>query len=135
MTCERVDFRHLCGMVECTRIGRAAMARGKRKRQHQDLFGVTADKIVYGSRIAFYDRLNQPVEGNRFDGRLETAAEQFYKKHGRKGLQIGVFFRMIYFAYFDDISSQRTIAWRCKNKCSYVVARESAGETLTMRAA
>jgi transposase len=94
------------------------MALGKRRRQQQDTFWVAADKLGSGPRNAFYDRLNQLLDGIDFDRKLEKAAEPFYEKTGRKGLPPGVYFRMIFIGYFEDISSQRGIAWRCEDSRS-----------------
>ena len=94
------------------------MALGKRKRQQQDTFWVAADKLGCGPRNAFYDRLNQLLDEIDFDGKLEKAVEPFYEKTGRKGLPPGVYFRMIFIGYFEDISSQRGIAWRCDDSRS-----------------
>jgi transposase len=94
------------------------MALGKRKRQQQDTFWVAADKLGSGPRNAFYDRLNQLLDEIDFDGKLEQAVEPFYEKTGRKGLPPGVYFRMIFIGYFEDISSQRGIAWRCDDSRS-----------------
>lgn len=94
------------------------MALGKRKRQHQDTFWVAADKLGSGPRNAFYDRLNRLLIEIDFDGKLEQAAEPYYQKTGRKGLAPGVYFRMIFIGYFEDISSQRGIAWRCEDSRS-----------------
>ena len=94
------------------------MALGKRKRQQQDTFWVAADKLGSGPRNAFYDRLNQLLDEVDFDRKLEQAAEPFYEKTGRKGLPPGVYFRMIFIGYFEDISSQRGIAWRCEDSRS-----------------
>jgi transposase len=94
------------------------MALGKRKRQHQDTFWVAADKLGGGPRNAFYDRLNRLLDEIDFDGQLEKAAEPYYESTGRKGLPPGVYFRMIFIGYFEDISSQRGIAWRCEDSRS-----------------
>ena len=94
------------------------MALGRRKRQHQDTFWVAADKLGSGPRNAFYDRLNRLLIEIDFDGKLEQAAEPYYRKTGRKGLAPGVYFRMIFIGYFEDISSQRGIAWRCEDSRS-----------------
>lgn len=94
------------------------MALGKRKRQHQDTFWVAAEKLGSGPRNAFYDRLNQLLDEIDFDGKLEKAAEPYYQTTGRKGLPPGVYFRMIFIGYFEDISSQRGIAWRCEDSRS-----------------
>ena len=94
------------------------MALGKRTRQQQDTFWVAADKLGNGPRNAFYDRLNQLLNEIDFDGKLEKAVEPFYQTTGRKGLAPGVYFRMIFIGYFEDISSQRGIAWRCDDSRS-----------------
>jgi len=94
------------------------MALGKRKRQHQDTFWVAADKLGGGPRNAFYDRLNRLLDEIDFDSKLEKAAEPYYESTGRKGLPPGVYFRMIFIGYFEDISSQRGIAWRCEDSRS-----------------
>ena len=89
------------------------MALGRRRSERQGEFWVAADKLDNGPRNAFYDRLNELLAEIDFDRRLETAAEPYYEKTGRKGLPPGVYFRMIFIGYFEDISSQRGIAWRC----------------------
>ncbi|MBB3208267.1 transposase [Rhodopirellula rubra] len=94
------------------------MALGKRRRERQDTFWVTADKLSNGPRNVFYDRLNQLLAEIDFDGKLELAVEPFYQKMGRKCLPPGIYFRMIFIGYFEDISSQRGIAWRCDDSRS-----------------
>ncbi|TWU67197.1 hypothetical protein V7x_27700 [Crateriforma conspicua] len=79
---------------------------------------MAADKLGSGPRNAFYDRLNQLLDEIDFDRTLENAPEPFYEKTGRKGLPPGVYFRMIFVGYFEDISSQRGIAWRCEDSRS-----------------
>jgi hypothetical protein len=71
-----------------------------------------------GPRNAFYDRLNQLLGEIDFDHQLEAAAEPYYQPTGRQGLPPGVYFRMIFIGYFEDISSQRGIAWRCEDSRS-----------------
>jgi hypothetical protein len=66
----------------------------------------------------FYDRLNELLDEFEFDKKLEQVAEPYYQKTGRQGLPIGVYFRMIFIGYFEDISSQRGIAWRCQDSRS-----------------
>lgn len=94
------------------------MTLGRRRREQQDTFWVAADRLGNGPRNAFYDRLNQLLAEIEFDRKLEEAAEPFYEKTGRKSLPPGVYFRMIFIGYFEDISSQRGIAWRCEDSRS-----------------
>ena len=94
------------------------MGLGKRKRESQGSFWVATEKLCNGPRNAFYERLNQVLNEIHFDEKLEEAVEPFYEKTGRKGLAPGVYFRMIFIGYFEDISSQRGIAWRCADSRS-----------------
>ena len=94
------------------------MGLGRRQSEQQGTFWVATDKLGSGPRNAFYDRLNQLLAEIDFDRKLEEAAKPFYKKTGRKGLAAGVYFRMIFIGYFEDISSQRGIAWRCEDSRS-----------------
>lgn len=94
------------------------MALGRRRREQQDTFWVATDQLGSGPRNAFYDRLNQLLAEIEFDRKLEEAAEPYYEKIGRRSLPPGVYFRMIFIGYFEDISSQRGIAWRCEDSRS-----------------
>lgn len=94
------------------------MALGKRCSEQQSEFWVPVDKLGSGPRNVFYDRLNQLLAEMGFDRILEEAVEPYYASTGRKGLPPGVYFRMIFIGYFEDISSQRGIAWRCDDSKS-----------------
>jgi len=94
------------------------MALGRRRCERQMEFWVPAEKLGNGPRNVFYDRLNQLLAETDFDRQLEEAVEPYYEKTGRKGLPPGVYFRMIFIGYFEDISSQRGIAWRCDDSRS-----------------
>ena len=86
------------------------MGLGRRRRERQQSFWVAAEKLGSGPRNAFYDRLNRVLEEIDFDRKLEAAAEPYYETTGRKGLPPGIYFRMIFIGYFEDISSQQLIA-------------------------
>lgn len=94
------------------------MSLGKRRIEQQGSLWVAADKLGSGPRNAFYDRLNELLGEVEFDRKLEEAAEPYYKSTGRKSLPPGVYFRMLFIGYFEDISSQRGIAWRCEDSRS-----------------
>ena len=94
------------------------MALGRRREERQGEFWVATEKLGGGPRNAFYDRLNQVLGEIEFDRQLEEAAAPYYATTGRKGLPPGVYFRMIFIGYFEDISSQRGIAWRCEDSRS-----------------
>ena len=80
------------------------MTLGRRRREQQDTFWVATDRLGSGPRNAFYDRLNDLLAEIEFDRQLEEAAEPFYERTGRKSLPPGVYFRMIFIGYFEDIS-------------------------------
>ena len=94
------------------------MTLGRRRSERQDSFWVATDKLGTGPRNAFYDRLNELLAEVDFDRKLEEAAAPYYQTTGRKGLPPGVYFRMLFVGYFDDIASQRGIAWRCEDSRS-----------------
>ncbi len=94
------------------------MGLGRWRSERQDTFWVASEKLGSGPRNAFYDRLNQLLAEIGFDRKLKAAAEPYYQTTGRKGLSPGVYFRMIFIGYFEDISSQRGIAWRCEDSRS-----------------
>ncbi|UUO04526.1 transposase [Blastopirellula sp. J2-11] len=94
------------------------MALGRRREERQQAFWVSADAVGSGPRNVFYDRLNRLLAEIEFDRQLEAAAEPYYDTTGRKSLPPGVYFRMIFIGYFEDISSQRGIAWRCEDSRS-----------------
>jgi transposase len=94
------------------------MTLGRRRVERQDTFWVETQKLGSGPRNVFYDRLNAILAEIEFDRQLEEAADPFYQQTGRKGLPPGVYFRMIFIGYFEDISSQRGIAWRCDDSRS-----------------
>lgn len=94
------------------------MTLGRRRSEQQGEFWVATDQLGAGPRNAFYDRLNQVLAEIDFDRKLEAAVAPYYAPTGRRGLAPGVYFRMIFIGYFEDISSQRGIAWRCEDSRS-----------------
>jgi transposase len=61
----------------------------------------------------FYQRLNQVLAANSFDGFVEAACRRFYAaKLGRPSLPPGRYFRLMLVGYFEGLSSERGMAWR-----------------------
>src|ERR1700757_273902 len=61
----------------------------------------------------FYKRLNELLEGGRFDEFLEGLCVGFYHARlGRPSLRPGIYFRALLVGYFEGIDSERGIAWR-----------------------
>jgi len=94
------------------------MALGKRKREEQDLWVATAD-LPKSPGHPFYRQLNGLLAEVKFDEYVERLCEPHYAKHmGRPGIPPGVYFRMLFVGYFEGLSSQRAIAWRCSDSRS-----------------
>jgi hypothetical protein len=61
----------------------------------------------------FYTRLNDLLEGARFDEFVEGLCARFYHARlGRPSLHPGVYFRALLVGYFQGIDGERGIAWR-----------------------
>lgn len=94
------------------------MALGKRKDEHQEAW-ISSTDLPQSPGHPFYTRLNQLLADANFDKWIEELCRPYYaKKMGRPSLPPGVYFRMILIGYFEGISSQRGIAWRCSDSRS-----------------
>jgi transposase len=94
------------------------MALGKRKREQQSAWIATTD-LPKSPGHPFYKKLNALLAEAGFDEWLETLCVPYYAaKMGRDSIPPGVYFRMILVGYFEGISSQRGIAWRCSDSRS-----------------
>jgi transposase len=92
-----------------------AMAMGKRKRRQESLFVATAD-LARSPGHPFYRKLNELLAEAEFDRWIEGRCEPYYEaadKPGRESIPPGTYFRMLLVGYFEEIESQRGIAWRC----------------------
>lgn len=89
------------------------MAMGKRKREAQRRFWVSAEQLPQTPGHPFYERLNKILDGFGFDRRVEELCSRFYAdKMGRPSLPPAMYFRMLLIGYFEGIDSERGIAWR-----------------------
>jgi len=89
------------------------MALGKRKSETQAAWVATTE-LPRSPGHPFYQRLNRLLAENGFDAWLEKLCAPYYHAtQGRPSIPPGVYFRMILIGYFEGISSQRGIAWRC----------------------
>jgi transposase len=94
------------------------MALGKRKHEQQSAWVATTE-LPKSPGHPFYKKLNQLLAEAGFDAWLETLCAPYYAaKMGRESIPPGVYFRMILVGYFEGISSQRGIAWRCHDSRS-----------------
>ena len=94
------------------------MALGKRKREQQGLWIATTE-LPKSPGHPFYKKLNELLAEADFDKWVEKLCAPYYaEKLGRPSIPPGVYFRMILIGYFEGISSQRGIAWRCSDSRS-----------------
>lgn len=90
------------------------MAMGRRKREVQDELWIVAHELPESPGHPFYERLNQVLEAEGFDKYVEELCSSVYAEiRGRPSIPPGVYFRMLMIGYFERITSERGIAWRC----------------------
>lgn len=101
---------------------------GKRKPKQADLW-ISTQEIPKAASHPFYAKVNEILERNKVDKRLEHLCARFYKPvMGRPSMAPGVYFRMLLLGYFEGIDSERGIAWRVADSLSL---REFLGLSLT----
>jgi transposase len=95
------------------------MALGKRETERQaDLF-LLAAQLPRSPGHVFYRKLNRLLADAGFDPFVEKLCEPYYADgRGRPGIPPGTYFRMLLVGYFEGLSSQRGIAWRCSDSLS-----------------
>lgn len=97
------------------------MAMGRRGRERQQTLFVSSDGLRKSGGHPFYQRLNRLLAAADFDRWIETECENHYEqdeKRGQPSIPPGVYFRMLLVGYFEEIDSQRGIAWRCGDSLS-----------------
>jgi transposase len=105
------------------------MAMGRRNVEHQQELWIATSEVVRAARHVFYGRLNELLAEAGFDAFVEELCQPYYADgEGRPGIPPGVYFRMLFIGYFEEIGSQRGIAWRCGDSFSL---REFLGYGLT----
>jgi transposase len=94
------------------------MAMGRRRPKQQPMF-MAATEIVKPASHPFYTKVNEILDQNKVDRRLEYLCKRFYAPTmGRPGLAPGTYFRMLLLGYFEGIDSERGIAWRVADSLS-----------------
>ncbi len=93
------------------------MALGKRKIEQQAAW-IATNELPKSPGHPFYKKLNVLLAEAGFDSWLENLCAPYYAETGRDSIPPGVYFRMILVGYFEGISSQRGIAWRCSDSRS-----------------
>jgi transposase len=107
------------------------MAMGRKDRERQDTMWIAASDIARSEGHVFYRALNRLFLKHGFDSFVEGMVEKagiFSNGVGRPSVAPGVYFRMSMIGYFEGLSSERGIAWRCADSMSL---RDFLGYELT----
>jgi transposase len=108
------------------------MALGHRRQEQQEEMWIATAELPRSEGHVFYRRLNKLLAEGGFNGFVEKLCQPYYHNWlGRPGIPPGVYFRMLMVGYFEGLSSQRGIAWRCQDSLSL---REFLGVKLTENA-
>jgi transposase len=93
------------------------MSMGTRQhRQRQEDLWITHNELAQGPAHPFYRRLNELLDGEKFDEFVEKECAAFYAaNNGRPSLTPGTYFRLLLLGYFEGIDSERGIAWRASD--------------------
>jgi transposase len=87
------------------------MAMGKGGEQAGALW-VYAPDLPRSPGHPFYGRLNEVLKAAGFDRFVEKKCARFYSAIGRPSLQPGRYFRLFLLGYFEELDSERGMAWR-----------------------
>ena len=91
----------------------------KRREPEQGGMWVATHDLPRSPGHVFYEKLNEVLERGGFDRFVEELCAPYYADgEGRPSIQPGVYFRMLFVGYFEGLSSQRGIAWRCADSLS-----------------
>ena len=94
------------------------MGMGRRQQDRQQEFWIASAALASVPKHIFYEKLNGLLDEAGFDEFVEQLCEPFYSKYGRDSIPPGRYFRMLLVGYFEEIDSQRGIAWRCSDSLS-----------------
>jgi transposase len=93
------------------------MGTRRQREKQEDLWVATAD-VVRTPGHAFYEQLNEVLDENKFDLRVEHLCGRYYTELGRPSMGPGTYFRMLLIGYFEGLDSERAIAWRAADSLS-----------------
>jgi hypothetical protein len=95
------------------------MSMGHKPSERQaDLWIATTDLPESPGHV-FYEKLNTLLAEADFGRYVEELCQEYYADDvGRASIPPGVYFRMLFVGYFEELDSQRGIAWRCSDSFS-----------------
>ena len=102
------------------------MALGE-KQTPQPEFWIPTQSLAKAPGHPFYHWLNALLAEQKFDAWINEQCRKFYSEEGRPSIPPGVYFRMLLIGYFENLDSERGIAWRCQDSLSL---RDFLGYTL-----
>ena len=106
------------------------MALGRREGKQESLW-VAGNDLPRSMGHPFYTALEKILVTGDFDRVVEDLCAEYYATHqGRPSIPPGMYFRMLFVGYFEGITSQRGIAWRCQDSLSI---RDFLGLATTQR--
>ncbi len=95
-----------------------SMALGRRKERQESMW-VAGKDLPRSAGHPFYSALEKVLVAGDFDRFVEDlCAEHYAKRQGRPSIPPGRYFRMLFVGYFEGMTSQRGIAWRCQDSLS-----------------
>ena len=106
------------------------MSMKTRRDNSQNTLWIATTEIQESPGHPFYRRLNELLKKAGFDKFAENNCKEFYAENGRPSIPPGNYFRMLMIGYFEGISSERGIEWRCADSLSL---REFLGLPLSDR--
>ncbi len=94
------------------------MALGRREPFQSEMW-VAAKDLPRSAGHVFYTKLNQLLAEADFDRRVEELCRPYYVEDvGRPSIPPGLYFRMLFVGFFEGLSAQRAIAWKCSDSLS-----------------
>jgi transposase len=92
---------------------------GRRPTEQQADLWIPTSALPESPGHVFYEKLNHLLAESQFDRYVEGLCQEYYAAGlGRESIPPGTYFRMLLIGYFEDIDSQRGIAWRCSDSLS-----------------
>jgi transposase len=107
------------------------MSMGTREDGKQPPIWVETGELARSEGHVFYRRLNELLSRHGFDVFVEKRvwqSEVFAEGIGRPSIPPGIYFRMMFAGFFEGLSSERAIAWKCADS---LTLREFLGFGLT----
>jgi transposase len=85
----------------------------RQSQEQQEDIWIANTELARSPGHPFYQRLNELLDGEKFDPLVEGLCRKFYAaRMGRPSLVPGIYFRALLIGYFEGIDSERGIAWR-----------------------